>query len=161
MSSVLFCKRCNLQFGKKYVFDLHLSLVHGEKMEIENEQSKYREDFQETQISGKIISDHVLDTSLKCDKCSSVFKTKGNLKRHIESVHEGKKPFKCNICDSSFSRNTHLNAHIASVHEGKKPFKCNICDASFTQRKNLNGHIASVHEGKRSFKCNICDASFK
>ena len=28
----LFCKQCLLQFGKKYVFDLHLSLVHGKKM---------------------------------------------------------------------------------------------------------------------------------
>ena len=26
----LFCENCGLQFGKKYVFDLHLSLVHGE-----------------------------------------------------------------------------------------------------------------------------------
>ena len=27
------------------------------------------------------------------------------LKWHIESVHEGKKPFKCNNCDTSFSTN--------------------------------------------------------
>ena len=30
----LFCEKCTLQFGKKYVFDLHLSLVHGEKIEV-------------------------------------------------------------------------------------------------------------------------------
>jgi hypothetical protein len=29
----MFCKRCTLQFDKKYVFDLHLLLVHGEKIE--------------------------------------------------------------------------------------------------------------------------------
>ena len=27
----MFCNRCVLQFEKKYVFDLHLKLVHGEK----------------------------------------------------------------------------------------------------------------------------------
>ena len=29
-----FCEKCNLQFGKKYVFDLHLSLVHGQKIKV-------------------------------------------------------------------------------------------------------------------------------
>ena len=33
----LFCILCKLQFGKKLVFDLHLSLVHGEKVEIKKE----------------------------------------------------------------------------------------------------------------------------
>ena len=34
--------------------------------------------------------------------CSTVEKM--NLKRHIESVHEGNNPFKCNICYASFSQ---------------------------------------------------------
>ena len=33
----LFCILCKLQFGKKLVFDLHLSLVHGKKVEIKTE----------------------------------------------------------------------------------------------------------------------------
>ena len=33
----LFCTQCSLQFGKKYVFDLHLSLVHGKVLEIKKE----------------------------------------------------------------------------------------------------------------------------
>ena len=36
----LFCNQCLLQFGKKYVFDLHLSLVHGKKLVIKNEASE-------------------------------------------------------------------------------------------------------------------------
>ena len=32
-----FCNRCSLQFNKKYVFDLHLSLVHGERIEVKKE----------------------------------------------------------------------------------------------------------------------------
>ena len=84
----------------------------------------------------KIMSiDHVEDTCLKCDICSSLFKTKRQLKKHIESVHEGKKPFKCNICDVSFSQKHNLETHVVSVHEGKKPFKCDKCDSSFTAKK--------------------------
>ena len=148
MSSQLFCNKCNLQFDKKYVFDLHLSLVHGEKMEIKNEPLEY-ENVQELQMTEKVFSDDVVDTALKCEICSSIFKTKETLKRHLQTVHEGKKPYKCDICDSSFSEKAKLKAHISIVHEGKKPFQCNICDASFTTKQNLNMHIASVHEGKK------------
>ena len=36
----LFCDQCLLQFDKKYVFDLHLSLVYGKKLVIKNEASE-------------------------------------------------------------------------------------------------------------------------
>ena len=35
--SDFFCNKCSLQFDKKYVFDLHLFLVHGEKIEVKKE----------------------------------------------------------------------------------------------------------------------------
>ena len=143
MLSDWFCKKCNLQFGKKYVFDLHLSLEHGEKIEIKNEPLDSEEVFQEPQASKKVA-----DTCLKCEICSSLFKTKRNLKGQVESVHEGKKSFICNICDTSFAKKTQLKVHIEVVHEGKKPFKCNVCDACFTAKPSLNKHIVSIHEGK-------------
>ena len=51
MSRDFFCERCSLQFGKKYVFDLHLSLVHGEKIEVKVESPICEENLQESQIS--------------------------------------------------------------------------------------------------------------
>ena len=46
-----FCTQCSLQFGKKYVFDVHLSLVHGKKdVTITNEGSKIS--FGESQKDG-------------------------------------------------------------------------------------------------------------
>ena len=160
MSSELFCKNCNLQFDKKYGLYLHLSLVHEEKIEIKNEPLKCKEVFQEPQTSEKLSSDNVVDTCLKCDICNSLFKTKGKLERHIQSFHEGIKPFKCIICDVSFLQKHHLNTHKVSVCEGKKPFKCYICDACFTRNGDLNRHVASVHEGKKPFKCSICATRF-
>ena len=32
-----YCQECSLQFDSKSVFDLHLSLVHGEKLEIKEQ----------------------------------------------------------------------------------------------------------------------------
>ena len=168
-----FCKKCSLQFGKKYVYDLHLSLVHGEKMEVKteppnseknsfkNEQLNYEEKFQKPQetVREKEASYLVVHKSIKCNICDATFKTNQNLKKHIRSVHEGKR-FKCKSCDASFTQKDSLSRHVTSVHEGKKPFKCNICDANFTQKGNLNGHISLVHEGKKPFSCSICHTSF-
>ena len=142
----MFCNKCTLQFDKKYVFDLHLSLVHGEKIEIKNESLECEEMFKEPETSEKVFSDCVVDTIFKCNICNLLLKTKRNLKRHIESVHEGKKPFKCNTCDVNFAAKDSLKRHISLVHERKKSFNCNICDCNFATQQNLNGHIATRHE---------------
>ena len=171
----LFCKQCLLQFGKKLVYDLHLSLVHGEKMEIKteplnseknsiknkNDLLNCEEKFQEPQetVGEKEASYLVVHKSIKCNICDATFKTNQKLKNHIRSLHEGKR-FKCKSCDGSFTQKESLKRHVTSVHEGKKPFKCNICEASFTQKGNLNGHISLVHEGKKPLSCNICHKGF-
>ena len=33
----LYCFECSLQFDTKYVFDVHLSIVHGKKLDIKEE----------------------------------------------------------------------------------------------------------------------------
>ena len=83
--------------------------------------------------------------------CDFSFHQSGDLKRHIATVHEGKKPFKCSICDSSFTRSGSLKTHISTVHERQKSFKYSICDASFGLSGNPNTHIKTVHEGQEPF----------
>ena len=45
------------------------------------------------------------------------------------------KIFKCIDCGKGYSQKGNLNRHIESVHEGMKLFKCNDCDAAFSQKK--------------------------
>ena len=71
----------------------------------------------------------------ECNICEFVFKTKGTLKRHIQSLHEGKKPFKCKICDTSFAKMIGFNSHMVSNHEEKGALQCDICDAIFANNK--------------------------
>ena len=77
------------------------------------------------------------------------------LKRHMQSVHEKKKPHKCSICDYSCSQKGDLKKHIESVHEEKKSHKCSICDYTCSRKGQLKIHIESVHERKKSLshKC--------
>ena len=67
----------------------------------------------------------------------------------MESVHEGKKPFEC---DHSVSQKGDLKVHIESVHEEKKTFKnVNILVMQVLLKKLLNGHIEIVHKRKKTF----------
>ena len=58
------------------------------------------------------------------------------MKRHIEHVHRGKKPFKFDSCDSSFTETGEFKTDKDSFHEGKWPFKCEICNINFSQADN-------------------------
>ena len=104
-----FCENCKLQFGKKYVFDLHLSLVHGKQMiEIKPEPIDCVENTQEPEIFKKGSSKvHGQNSEVKCEPiiCKEniqepeVFEEDSFkcLKRLTGSVQEDKKPFKCNL----------------------------------------------------------------
>ena len=41
---------------------------------------------------------------------------KGNLRKHKQAVHEGKKPFPCSSCDYRASQKGHLRRHEQTVH---------------------------------------------
>ena len=49
MHKDLFCEKCILQFDKKYVFDLHLLLVHREEIKVKSEPQICEEKFQKSQ----------------------------------------------------------------------------------------------------------------
>ena len=55
----------------------------------------------------------------QCLVCYKTFRKKGNLKKHVEVVHEGKKPFQCSICHLEFGYKHLLKKHEV-VHEPKE-----------------------------------------
>ena len=85
------------------------------------------------------------------------------LKEMISTVvHDGKKLFTCNSCEYSSSVRTNIRRHIASKHEGKKPkerkvqtirgkklFTCYICGHSSSLEINIKQHIERIHEDKK------------
>ena len=75
-----------------------------------------------------------------------ILQEKVTFRRHIETVHEGKKPYNCSICDSNFSSKGDLRRHIEAVHKEKKPHICIKCDATFALKQTLKTHISLIHE---------------
>ena len=91
-----------------------------------------------------------------CQKFQKEFTTNGNLKIHIQNVHEKLKLYQCIICDSKFGQKFGLKNHIKNAHEEIKAHTCNLCNKSFGDSRNLKKHIKNVHEGERKFKCETC-----
>ncbi|XP_017038160.1 zinc finger protein weckle [Drosophila kikkawai] len=121
-----------------------------------------------------------------CPHCEKRFTTPGTLKRHIEGVHKGIKPFVCDLCGKGFKYITGLKDHKL-VHTDECPFecpdchrrfknkarlkihsdthsaniyKCNICGMKLKTRRTFNKHKL-VHSDERQYKCDVCGSSFK
>ena len=67
----------------------------------------------------------------------------------------------CEICLKSFAHKATLQKHIEQIHEGKRPYECKVCQKRFSQKINLQTHTVSVHERKRSYQCNICSKTIQ
>ena len=97
----LYCYECSLQFDIKYVFDVHLSVVHGEKLDIkqepdsqysviheakeleikcEDEENAQKNESKRRKVSMKTASGHKGKEKIKCDIHKANFGQKGNLK---------------------------------------------------------------------------------
>ena len=83
----------------------------------------------------------------------------GNLKRHIETKHEGIVRFKCHVMNCSFGsvKQAELRKHIRThAGESAKIYKCNQCDYASVRAGNLRLHL-KTHTRDESHKCNQCE----
>ena len=156
----LFCDKCSLQFDKKNVYDMHLSIIH--KTRVKNS-SEFREGnqslmlkYDNTKSNMNNLSLNLIHKETKSHEHSTSDNTtsqKKPLKKQVETNNIGSKnQHKCLICDYTFSQKWHLKQHIASVHEGKKQHKCSICEYTFSQKGYVKKHMKSVLGGKKPHK---------
>ena len=93
-----YCYECSLQFDKKYVFDVHLSVVHGEKLNIKQEPG--------TQPS---VIHEVKELEIKQQGEENTWKNEPERRKVIKkkaSGRKGKEKNKCDICNANFERKT-------------------------------------------------------
>jgi uncharacterized C2H2 Zn-finger protein len=104
---------------------------------------------------------------LQCDQCSSSFGTKGELTRHVESVHY-KEWIECPDCSLTFTRLDNYRLHKRMKHAlvpGKAnilSLKCPKCEKSFSCTSNLRRHTRDTCNDKKKvyvLKCDGCDTT--
>ena len=137
----LYCYECYLQFDIKHVFDVHLSVVHGEKLDIKQEpdsQPSLMHEEKELEIKHQDEQNNQKNES-KRRKRSTV----------TASGHKRKEKFKSDVCNANLGQKGTLKQNVTTVHEGKKQLKCDICGANFQEKGTLNRHVAEVHVGKK------------
>ena len=94
-----------------------------------------------------------------CPRCQKEFAWKSDLRRHIESVHEKKRP-KCDQCEKYFASRSGLYYHKLTKHEGKKikrsKKQCPHCNKSFGS-DHYAQHLLT-HQSLKPFLCPFCSS---
>ena len=90
-----------------------------------------------------------------CELCEHKAKQRPGLKRHMALVHNIGKELLCEQCDFQTRHNEKLKKHVKIKHEGIKKV-CDKCCKTFSERKHLQRHMDSVHNNVR-FQCDQCD----
>ncbi|KAL4704689.1 hypothetical protein ACJJTC_002164 [Scirpophaga incertulas] len=102
---------------------------------------------------------HTGEKPFQCKVCKSWFRTKGSLKRHIETRHSDReRKFTCEMCGSSFYRKNDIIIHMR-VHTDERPYHCSYCSKRFRQIATLIRH-KRVHTGEKPYDCPICGKKF-
>ena len=108
----VYCKKCTLKFNEKYVFQLHLSLKHRQKIQVKTEPEFYKEKSHEPQISEKSISDHVeSEKSYNFETGNSKNEAKTRFNSQSESNSNAMKSYECIVCSNCFSNKVLLKRH--------------------------------------------------
>ena len=86
----------------------------------------------------------MLEISISCKFCESLFENKPDLDAHIIASHKDLRPtYSCDQCAFTTNKLYNLKAH--RKRHGYKEFKCTECDYETHERCKLQNHIQKYH----------------
>ena len=91
---------------------------------------------------------------LLCQYCAKIFKSKKNLQKHVQDLHNLEE-VTCNQCQKTCQNRERLRNHIGYAHTETRS-KCDICEKTFSCIKNLKRHQRS-HDNANNIEI-ICTA---
>lgn len=102
---------------------------------------------------------HSKDRPYVCELCSSAFKLREGLSKHMKR-HNGTyaKPHQCSVCSLKFDSRDRLSIHMMG-HDGIKPHACQYCDRAYTLKSDLVKHLQKNHLGNAIYRCTFIDCT--
>ncbi|XP_069354651.1 zinc finger protein Paris-like isoform X2 [Maniola hyperantus] len=101
-----------------------------------------------------------MEKKFKCQNCSELFRTMGNLRYHIMKWHSTiKETYKCEHCIGTFSSKRSIMSHMAT-HTMSNQFACTICKKEFKRKCALKRHLMTHGIGAKSIQCDMCSMTF-
>lgn len=83
--------------------------------------------------------------------------------QHRLTVHEKQRNFDCLMCSLKFGQASDLKRHVNIVHKGHRPYSCTACiGRAFGRKASLKQHFISMHHhkaGSRELKAALDHAS--
>ena len=130
-SGAIQCQICHMTFSNQSAINVHYDKAHA-------------------QSSGRPPRPEHPDARHECEVCGRKFTDKGNMRRHLSTVHGvgDVKTFKCDICSRVFKEKSTLTKHLNTVHliGNVKNFQCDVCSRVFKRKDHLKDHLKNVHK---------------
>uniref|UniRef100_A0A8C2XF83 C2H2-type domain-containing protein n=1 Tax=Cyclopterus lumpus TaxID=8103 RepID=A0A8C2XF83_CYCLU len=88
---------------------------------------------------------HTGEKPLKCDQCSAMFRSRGQLSMHKKSCPNPLKVTQCVKCEKKFSCQTKYVNHLSNFHKDR-PNCCTFCGKGFFTKGRLRNHMERYHK---------------
>lgn len=91
----------------------------------------------------------VPEKSFKCSGCDKVFKERFRLNQHeVHHLPKDQRPCKCEYCELRFANKGQLKRHVERVHEIEERHVCELCGKGFSSKPTFWDHFKYTHKSK-------------
>ncbi|ERL85778.1 hypothetical protein D910_03193 [Dendroctonus ponderosae] len=158
------CPHCELKCSRKHNLSHHIRSIHADRVNnlkcAECSYSTFSKDRLVAHV--KMHSKEVF----MCTLCKFVTKRIEYLESHFKMKHTNvEKPFPCDTCSYKGKTKRELDRHYDRMHnkDTLKTYQCSQCSFNSIYKKNLEFHLLHMHqnsEGFQKFICGHCDKTF-
>lgn len=100
------------------------------------------------------------DLKYKCCECQKMTSSPSALRHHMAYRHSTERPFACQFCDLKFKSRSDLRRHI-DTHSSEPPFQCSSCSFQSRSVHTFSKHLKEQHLAiKCQYICHKCDKKF-
>ncbi|XP_041368146.1 zinc finger and SCAN domain-containing protein 2-like [Gigantopelta aegis] len=136
---VFTCHRCGRSFRSWRSLKYHYLTTHGLQYTCEVCRNAFSSQ-RHLQVHEETHVSTLADPVFKCNICDKTFPTVTHCTAHKRS-HTSAKPHTCDLCGSCFFKRGDLTKHVRTVHCPKKHFVCKICGRTGTRSDNMRVHV--------------------